>query len=205
MSWQVYAQNLPSIVAVLALAPRPGERVVDLCACPGGKTTHIAALMRNRGRLVACDRSPKKAQRVVEQCDAMGVDPAFLRVVAQDSRRAVLLDAARARKPAWTVETLLAEAAARAEAASAAEDAAMAAATPKKTGTSGKKPWLPAAARKKCRPRVLKLTAVVDGGGLPRHCFDRVLLDGPCSAMGLRPRLAQPLPVRVSQSTFHNI
>ena len=48
---RIYAQNLPSTVAGFALDPRPGERVVDLCACPGGKTTHAAQLMQNKGRL----------------------------------------------------------------------------------------------------------------------------------------------------------
>ena len=41
--------NLPSAVAVHALGPQPGERVVDLYAAPGGKATHIAALLQGRG------------------------------------------------------------------------------------------------------------------------------------------------------------
>ena len=39
------------------MAPSPGSTVIDLCACPGGKTTHLAALMSNKGLLVACDRT----------------------------------------------------------------------------------------------------------------------------------------------------
>lgn len=38
-------QNLPSVVAGHVLGPRPGERILDMCAAPGGKTCHIAALM----------------------------------------------------------------------------------------------------------------------------------------------------------------
>lgn len=40
-----HVQNLPSVVAGHVLGPRPGERILDMCAAPGGKTCHIAALM----------------------------------------------------------------------------------------------------------------------------------------------------------------
>lgn len=38
-------QNLPSVVVGHVLGPRPGERILDMCAAPGGKTCHIAGLM----------------------------------------------------------------------------------------------------------------------------------------------------------------
>ena len=43
----LYPQNLPSIVVSHVLSPAPGEIVLDMCASPGGKTTHIATLMKN--------------------------------------------------------------------------------------------------------------------------------------------------------------
>ena len=69
-----------------ALAPQPGERVLDLCAAPGGKSTHLAALMGGKGEVVAVERNPRRAaelQRTVE------------RLRAQECVRVVLGDAAR--------------------------------------------------------------------------------------------------------------
>ena len=46
----VFVQNLPSIVASHVLSPKPGEQVLDMCAAPGGKTTHLAMLMKDKVR-----------------------------------------------------------------------------------------------------------------------------------------------------------
>jgi len=51
----IYVQQASTGVAAPALAPEPGEHVLDLCAAPGGKTTHAADLMDDRGCLVAAD------------------------------------------------------------------------------------------------------------------------------------------------------
>ncbi|MBW1681813.1 MAG: 16S rRNA (cytosine(967)-C(5))-methyltransferase RsmB [Deltaproteobacteria bacterium] len=55
------------------LAPAPGERVLDLCAGLGGKTTHMAALMRNRGRITALDISQPRLVTLAENCTRLGV------------------------------------------------------------------------------------------------------------------------------------
>jgi 16S rRNA (cytosine967-C5)-methyltransferase len=57
----VFPQSRASMLAARALAPEPGERVLDLCAAPGGKTTHLAALMAGRGEIVAVERSASRA------------------------------------------------------------------------------------------------------------------------------------------------
>ncbi|HYM54447.1 MAG TPA: 16S rRNA (cytosine(967)-C(5))-methyltransferase RsmB [Solirubrobacteraceae bacterium] len=55
------AQSRAAMLVARALAPRPGERVLDLCAAPGGKSTHLAALMEGRGEVVAVERDPRRA------------------------------------------------------------------------------------------------------------------------------------------------
>ncbi len=51
----IYVQNLSSMIPPLVLAPQRGEVVLDLCAAPGGKTLHLAALMHSEGTLVAVE------------------------------------------------------------------------------------------------------------------------------------------------------
>ncbi|XP_022622931.1 putative methyltransferase NSUN6 isoform X1 [Seriola dumerili] len=60
----VFLQNLPSVVAGHVLGPRPGERILDMCAAPGGKTCHIAAVMGDQGEVVALDRIRNKIDRI---------------------------------------------------------------------------------------------------------------------------------------------
>jgi 16S rRNA (cytosine967-C5)-methyltransferase len=57
----------------LLLAPRPGERVLDACAGLGGKTTHLAQLMNNRGTIVAMDHAAAKLSRLERETHRLGV------------------------------------------------------------------------------------------------------------------------------------
>ncbi len=54
-----------------ALAPHPGDRVLDLCAAPGAKTTHLAALMADRGEIVAVERHPGRAEALRRTAERM--------------------------------------------------------------------------------------------------------------------------------------
>ena len=61
------------MTAVSVLAPQPGDRVLDLCAAPGGKSTQIAALMGGDGLLVANEPIPSRAQILSRNVERMGV------------------------------------------------------------------------------------------------------------------------------------
>jgi 16S rRNA (cytosine967-C5)-methyltransferase len=54
-----------------AVDPQAGERILDLCAAPGGKTTHLAALMGDAGEIVAVERNPQRAQALLAQAGRM--------------------------------------------------------------------------------------------------------------------------------------
>ncbi|XP_032689740.1 tRNA (cytosine(72)-C(5))-methyltransferase NSUN6 [Odontomachus brunneus] len=62
-------QNLPSIVCSLVLNPQPGETILDMCAAPGNKTTHISYLMKGQGTIIALEKNPGKVKRFKEKCN----------------------------------------------------------------------------------------------------------------------------------------
>src|SRR3954447_17345831 len=73
-------QSRAAMAVSRLLAPRAGERVLDLCAAPGGKTTHLAALMEDRGELVAVERHPGRAQALERTAARMGATCVQVRV-----------------------------------------------------------------------------------------------------------------------------
>jgi 16S rRNA (cytosine967-C5)-methyltransferase len=67
----IMPQSRGSMLVSRVLAPQPGDRVLDLCAAPGGKTTHLAALMNGVGESVAVERNPSRAQALRRTCERM--------------------------------------------------------------------------------------------------------------------------------------
>jgi 16S rRNA (cytosine967-C5)-methyltransferase len=64
-------QSRASQLVAPIVDPQPGERVLDLCAAPGGKTTHLAALMQGTGEVVAVERHSQRAQALSATCERM--------------------------------------------------------------------------------------------------------------------------------------
>ncbi len=68
-----YVQDLGSILVASFLNPRENSSLLDLCAAPGGKTTHLAELMNNTGEIMACDKSQGKIKLIQENAKRLGV------------------------------------------------------------------------------------------------------------------------------------
>jgi 16S rRNA (cytosine967-C5)-methyltransferase len=82
------------------LAPQPGDTVLDLCAAPGTKTTHLAELMRNEGRLIATDSSECRLKLVPQNAERLGLSIIETAVVTLEGKDipagpfdAILIDA----------------------------------------------------------------------------------------------------------------
>jgi NOL1/NOP2/sun family putative RNA methylase len=84
--WQglIYLQQAATGAAPPALGALPGERVLDMCSAPGGKTTHLAEMMHDRGCLVACEIDEKRIRGLLGNVYRLG-HPNIL-VVAADGR-----------------------------------------------------------------------------------------------------------------------
>lgn len=75
-SWKdgwFYIQDPSTYLAVKALDPKPGQRILDLCAAPGGKTTLIAQIVEDSASILALDVDKKRLQKLEENCVRLGI------------------------------------------------------------------------------------------------------------------------------------
>lgn len=79
-------QDESSMLPPYALEVQPGMRVLDMCAAPGGKTTHIAEKMNNQGELIATDLHPHKIKLIQQNANRLGLSIIHPQVV--DGRKA---------------------------------------------------------------------------------------------------------------------
>jgi NOL1/NOP2/sun family putative RNA methylase len=73
-SGAVYIQNAASWLPVLALDPQPGQSILDVCAAPGGKASHIAALTNNQAELTVNDNSRARLAKMRANLERLGVE-----------------------------------------------------------------------------------------------------------------------------------
>jgi 16S rRNA (cytosine967-C5)-methyltransferase len=78
-------QSRAAMAVARILDPRPGDHVLDLCAAPGGKTTHIAALMGDEGRVTAVEQHPGRAEALRQTAARMGAT--IVEVRTQDAQQ----------------------------------------------------------------------------------------------------------------------
>ncbi|HUB74124.1 MAG TPA: 16S rRNA (cytosine(967)-C(5))-methyltransferase RsmB [Solirubrobacteraceae bacterium] len=92
-------QSRAAMLVARALDPQPGERALDLCAAPGGKTTHLAALMQGSGQILAVERNPARARELRRAVQRLRAGNVRVRVADaarwQDGREAGAPDEAR--------------------------------------------------------------------------------------------------------------
>ncbi|CAI9278851.1 unnamed protein product [Lactuca saligna] len=202
MKGDIFLQNLPSIITAHVLDPQEGERILDMCAAPGGKTTAIASIMKDKGEVIAVDRSHNKVLEIHNLAAELGLT----------SIKAYKLDALKA----VCENNVMTQSCSQSQSQGSEEAESMSCVTKDlpilekvnnnnnnnnnniredegmKVGCYKSK----AEERKERRRMKNGPGRNQSTGGRVDKCegflpnsFDRVLLDAPCSALGLRPRL----------------
>ncbi|CAM8985406.1 unnamed protein product [Rhodiola kirilowii] len=171
--------------------PQPGERVMDMCAAPGGKTTAIALLMKDRGEVVATDRSHNKVLNIQKLAAEMGLN--CINAYKLDALKSCRRDVSNYVPVLCSSDDLASSLVASDVKSNDCEIKA----ENESNGNSNHGAYTSkAAVRKNLRKmkngpgRSHSIGGRVENSkGFPPNSFDRVLLDAPCSALGLRPRL----------------
>ncbi len=83
--WKIYLQSLASLLPALVLDPQAGESILDVCAAPGGKTTQIAAMMKNRGSIIALEQNTIRFDKLMHNAKLQGAT--IIEWVRVDARR----------------------------------------------------------------------------------------------------------------------
>ncbi|MBR2847601.1 MAG: methyltransferase domain-containing protein, partial [Clostridia bacterium] len=78
-----YPQDEASMMPAKVLNPKEDETVIDVCAAPGGKTTHMAQLMNNKGKIFSFDIYPHKLKLIEDNAKRLGID--IISPVVQDA------------------------------------------------------------------------------------------------------------------------
>ena len=71
---KIIVQDLSSMLPATILQPQKDSCVLDMCAAPGGKTTQLSAIMKNSGKIIACDLHPHRVELIEENIKRLGID-----------------------------------------------------------------------------------------------------------------------------------
>src|SRR5581483_1627058 len=174
-------QDQASQAVAAAVGARPGERILDLAAAPGGKATALAEAMGDDGLVVAADLRPGRAARVQEAARRLGLRS--VQVIAADGRHLPL------RPPGWGEPAPAPPAAPAGTASAAAASAAAASAAAASAGAASAAAALAGAASAAAAPAGAPFAGSASAGpeadAGAGAGFDRVLLDAPCSGLGV--------------------
>lgn len=204
---EIFLQNLPSIVAAHALDPKKGERILDMCAAPGGKTTAIAILMKDEGEIIAADRSHNKVLDIQKLAGEMGLS--CITTYKLDALKSVCCGnecddtanlACNKDNNDITVKSLDSVKLHVEKMAPITLEGLNADETLKKNVSNEKANERTYISKADIRKNLRRMRngpgknqctggRVKKSKGFAPNSFDRVLLDAPCSALGLRPRL----------------
>lgn len=70
--WTV--QDESAMLVAHVVQPQPGQKILDMCSAPGGKSMHMAALMQNKGEIICCDIHPHKLELIEKNAERLGID-----------------------------------------------------------------------------------------------------------------------------------
>ncbi|KAL6506785.1 hypothetical protein OROHE_022222 [Orobanche hederae] len=182
---EIFLQNLPSIITAHALDPQEGEKILDMCAAPGGKTTAVAILMKDKGEVIAADRSHNKVLGI--QKLAAELDLKCITTYKLDALKSVAPESQDALQCGENESIQMSD-------SSKPEIENLSHATIDQLRNEN------CTTKAELRKNIRRMRngpgrnnsfggRVEKSRGFQPNSFDRVLLDAPCSALGLRPRL----------------
>ncbi|XP_071707131.1 rRNA (cytosine-C(5))-methyltransferase NOP2C isoform X3 [Rutidosis leptorrhynchoides] len=207
----IFLQNLPSIITAHVLDPQPEEIILDMCAAPGGKTTAIASLMKDKGQVIAVDRSHNKVLEIHNLAAELGLKS--IKGYKLDALKSVNTSKTNGTLTHFLSEVKISQTNQEAESASFVsevkisqtnQEAVSVVALPGSDEISIPDDEKVEKGQYKSQHELRKHNRRMKNGcgrnqatggrvdkceGFSPNSFDRVLLDAPCSALGLRPRL----------------
>ncbi|MCG3216274.1 MAG: RsmB/NOP family class I SAM-dependent RNA methyltransferase [Candidatus Heimdallarchaeota archaeon] len=81
---KILIQQKASALVSLVLDPQEDDEILDMCASPGGKTSHIAALLKNKGKIVAVDMNDERVKILKDRMNLLGIK--LVRIIQTDAR-----------------------------------------------------------------------------------------------------------------------